>query len=51
MFDKLKIIFIFLFLRIKNKIFLNNIFNYFSLFLFNFFRIVLKNNYMNIKID
>ena len=42
---ELKIIFYFLFLKIKNMMFSKNIFNFFVLFSLIFFRVVLKNNY------
>ena len=50
MFNNKKTILYFIFLRIKNMVFLNNIFYLFYVFIY-FLRIILKINYINIKND
>ena len=46
-----KVVFYFLFLRIKNMVFLGNIFKLFYVILTCFLRVDLKNNYINMQND
>ena len=51
MFQNLQTKYSFLFLKVENKVLLDNIFKLFSIIFTCFLRVVLKNNYANTKND